>query len=56
LLLGIGSEAEGISPAATDIPHQKIHIPMPGQSESLNASIAAGILIFEVIRQRSMPV
>jgi len=26
---------------------------MPGGSESLNAAIAAGILLFEVIRQRS---
>lgn len=56
LILAIGGEAEGISPAATALPHQKIHIPMPGRSESLNASIAASILIFEVIRQRSIPV
>jgi len=55
LILGIGGEADGISSAATALSHQKIHIPMPGRSESLNASIAAGILIFEVIRQRSLP-
>ncbi|MEN6436617.1 MAG: RNA methyltransferase [Anaerolineaceae bacterium] len=55
LMLGIGGEAEGMSSTAFSIPHQKIHIPMRGQSESLNASIAAGILIFEVIRQRSIP-
>jgi TrmH family RNA methyltransferase len=29
-----------------------VSIPMPGQSESLNAAIAAGILLFEVVRQR----
>lgn len=55
LLLGIGGEAEGMSPAAITLLHRKIHIPMPGRSESLNASIAAGILIFEVIRQRNFP-
>jgi TrmH family RNA methyltransferase len=54
LILGIGGESEGMSSMAFTLPHQKIHIPMPGQSESLNASIAAGILIFEVIRQRSI--
>ncbi len=54
LILGIGGEAEGMSSTAFTLPHQKIHIPMPGQSESLNASIAAGVLIFEVIRQRSI--
>jgi TrmH family RNA methyltransferase len=31
---------------------EKVHIPMPGGSESLNASIAASILLFEVVRQR----
>ena len=54
LMMGIGGEAEGISSAAFTLPHQKVHIPMPGISESLNASIAAGILVFEVIRQRSI--
>lgn len=54
LMLGIGGEAEGISSAAFTLPHHKVHIPMPGKSESLNASIAAGILVFEVLRQRSI--
>jgi tRNA G18 (ribose-2'-O)-methylase SpoU len=31
-----------------------VHIPMPGGSESLNAAIAAGVLMFEVLRQRSL--
>ena len=31
----------------------KVHIPMPGGSESLNAAVAASILLFEVQRQRS---
>lgn len=52
LALVIGSEAEGVSPAARQIADDRIHIPMPGRSESLNAAIAAGILIFEVVRQR----
>ncbi len=56
LVLAIGGEAEGITPTAMTLPHQKIHIPMAEQSESLNASIAAGILIFEVVRQRNKPV
>ncbi len=52
LALVIGSEAEGVSPAARQVADELIHIPMPGRSESLNAAIAAGILIFEVVRQR----
>lgn len=52
LLLMIGSEAEGVSPQGRALPAQSIHIPMPGHAESLNAAVAAGILFFEVARQR----
>jgi TrmH family RNA methyltransferase len=50
--LVIGSEAEGVSQAARDLADAALTIPMPGQSESLNAAAAASILIFEVVRQR----
>lgn len=53
LALVIGSEAEGVGPAARQAADERIHIPMPGRSESLNAAVAAGILIFEVVRQRN---
>lgn len=49
----ISNEAAGASTAAQAIATHKIHIPMPGGFESLNASIAAAILLFEVVRQRS---
>lgn len=49
----IGSEAEGASPAAHQLADALIHIPMPGGFESLNASVAAAILLFEVVRQRN---
>ena len=49
----IGSEANGPCDRALDLSDARILIPMPGQIESLNAGIAAGILIFEVVRQRN---
>jgi TrmH family RNA methyltransferase len=52
LALIIGSEAEGASTSAIALADQRITIPMPGKSESLNAGIAAGILLFEIVRQR----
>jgi TrmH family RNA methyltransferase len=52
LALIIGGEAEGASPHARQIATARIHIPMPGGSESLNAAVAAGVLLFEVLRQR----
>ncbi len=52
LALVIGGEAEGASKLMREAADGMIHIPMPGESESLNAAIAAAILIFEVVRQR----
>ena len=49
----IGSEADGASAEAKQTANTVINIPMPGGSESLNASIAAGILLYEVVRQRA---
>jgi RNA methyltransferase, TrmH family len=48
----IGSEAAGVSPAADQLPANPVHIPMPGRAESLNAAVAAAVLMFEVVRQR----
>ena len=51
--LVIGGEAEGASEEARRWSDERVHIPLPGQSESLNAGIAAGILLFEAVRQRN---
>lgn len=50
----IGNEANGISDQTASLADELIKIPMPGKAESLNASIAAGILIYETVRQRSI--
>ncbi len=52
-ILIIGSEADGASDNAFRLADEKVAIPMPGEFESLNAAVAAGILIFEVVRQRN---
>lgn len=48
----IGNEANGISSETAALADRLIKIPMPGNAESLNASIAAGILVYEAVRQR----
>jgi TrmH family RNA methyltransferase len=48
----IGSEAGGPGEAALSFTPRRVHIPMPGQAESLNAAVAAGVLLFEAARQR----
>ncbi len=53
LALVVGGEAEGASAEARRLADGLVRIPMPGKSESLNAAVAASILLFEVVRQRS---
>lgn len=48
----LGTEATGLTEIWRQCANQKIHIPMSGQIDSLNVSVAAGILIFEAKRQR----
>jgi TrmH family RNA methyltransferase len=52
LALVVGGEASGLSPFALSLAQERVHIPMPGGMESLNAAIAAALLLFEVVRQR----
>jgi TrmH family RNA methyltransferase len=55
LALIIGGEAEGAGRTAYEVSDSLIHIPLPGGGESLNASVSAGILLFEIARQREVP-
>jgi len=48
----VGSEASGPGNDALQLADTMIKIPMPGESESLNAAVAASILLFETVRQR----
>ena len=48
----IGNEGNGLSETLTAQADEKIIIPMSGGAESLNAAMAAGILMFEAARQR----
>jgi len=50
--LVIGSEAEGISTELLAICDQRLCIPMRGKVTSLNAAVAAGILLYEIRRQQ----
>jgi len=51
----IGGEAFGASPLGEEIATRRVAIPMTGRAESLNAAVAAAILMAEVLRQRSTP-
>lgn len=50
--LVMGSEEEGIAPEHLKLCNSLVKIPVLGKIESLNVSVAAGVLIYEVVRQR----
>ncbi len=50
--LVIGSEGEGVSRLVKENCDMTASIPMKGDIDSLNASVAAGILAYEIVRQR----
>lgn len=53
LALVVGSEGAGPSGELLSLPHVGVSIPMPGRAESLNAGVAASILIYEIARGRT---
>jgi 23S rRNA (guanosine2251-2'-O)-methyltransferase len=48
----MGSEHKGISPAILKIADTKAKLPLLGEIESLNVSVACGVALYEVVRQR----
>ena len=51
-IIVIGNESNGVSQEIQDIADEKAKIPMLGKTESLNASVAAGIVMYEYVRQK----
>lgn len=50
--LVIGNEGSGVSRLVKEKCDYVVSIPMKGDIDSLNASVAAGVLAYEVVRQR----
>jgi 23S rRNA (guanosine2251-2'-O)-methyltransferase len=48
----MGNEEKGVFPALMRICDEKFRIPMAGNFESLNVSVAAGIILYEAMKQR----
>ena len=52
LAIVMGNEEKGIYEENLKLCNEKVRIPMTGTIESLNVSVAAGVFIYEVVRQR----
>lgn len=46
----IGSEGAGISEELKDLANIKLKLPMPGKAESLNAAVAASVMMYDFVR------
>ncbi|UAY51061.1 23S rRNA (guanosine(2251)-2'-O)-methyltransferase RlmB [Ferruginibacter albus] len=49
----MGGEEHGVFPALMKICDEQFQIPMPGDFESLNVSVAAGVILYEAMKQRN---
>ncbi len=52
IVLVIGSEGKGMRPRVRNVCDHLVKIPMVGSTQSLNASVSAGVILFEILRQR----
>jgi len=50
----LGPESTGLTPEEIELADHRVSIPMKGMAESLNVAVAAGILLFESARQRTL--
>jgi 23S rRNA (guanosine2251-2'-O)-methyltransferase len=48
----MGSEEDGVSGEYLKLCNETVQIPMIGEIASLNVSVAAGVMLFEVLKQR----
>ncbi|MFJ3232248.1 23S rRNA (guanosine(2251)-2'-O)-methyltransferase RlmB [Streptomyces sp. NPDC086787] len=52
VVIVVGSEGKGLSRLVGETCDHRVRIPMPGGAESLNAGVAAGIVLYEAARRR----
>lgn len=50
--LVLGEERKGLSAEMTDLCDQRVRLPMIGRADSLNVAVAAGVMMYEVVRRR----
>ena len=50
----VGNEAHGVSKEVADLAQIRTLIPMCGNSESLNASVAGSVVMYEIFRQKRL--
>ena len=54
LAIVVGNEEKGIYEENLKLCTDRVKLPMTGTIESLNVSVAAGVMLYEAVRQRNM--
>ena len=54
IALIVGSEEDGVSDEYLKLTDERVRIPLQGEIESLNVSVATGIILYEILRQRKL--
>ena len=49
----LGSEGDGVSEGLLNISDEKFKIPQVGKTDSLNVSVASGVIMYEILKQRT---
>ena len=52
VLLAMGNEQSGLTPAVAELCRTLVKIPMAGKADSLNLAVATGVMLFEIMRGR----
>ena len=50
----MGNEANGVSKDILNLANEKVIIPMLGKTESLNVSVATGVILYEYVRRKML--
>jgi TrmH family RNA methyltransferase len=50
----VGEERSGLSAEAARMCDENIRLPMTGRADSLNVAVAAGVMMYEVVRRRGI--
>lgn len=50
IILLVGNEGAGLMDSIKDRAHFRLKLPIPGRAESLNAAVAAGLMVYDVLR------
>jgi len=54
IALIVGSEEDGVSDEYLKLTDERVRIPLHGEIESLNVSVASGVILYEILRQRKL--